>query len=162
MKVIVYTVNIGGYDKLNPAPSPFYPNDEFEFLYFTDGEAPDGWKKVQIESGDRKASRFWKINSHLLPPHDISIYVDASAEWKKFPIKLPNYLEDKDIGLPPHPNCECVYDHAIKCIQLKLGDPLIIFKQVGRYAGEGIPKNNGLTENNLILRRNNGKIKELN
>jgi hypothetical protein len=160
MKIIVYTVNIGGYDKLNPAP--VHPNPDFEFLYFTDGEAPDGWNKVEIESGDRKASRFWKINSHLLPPHDISIYVDASAYWKKFPAKMINYLDDCDIGLPEHPTTNCVYDHALKCLQLKLGTLMVIFKQVGRYANEGLPQNFGLTENGLIIRKNNAKIKELN
>jgi hypothetical protein len=160
MKVIVYTVNIGGYDKLNPAPPNCNPN--IEFLYFTDGEAPDGWKKVEIESGDRKASRFWKINSHLLPPHDVSIYVDASAEWKKLPSKLINYLEDYDIGLPPHPTTNCIYDHALKCMTLKLGNVPIICGQVGKYFREGMPEKLGLTENGLILRKNNAKIKELN
>jgi len=159
MKVIVYTVNIGGYDKLNPIPRG--DNPDFEWLYFTDGEAPDGWTKMPIESGDRKDSRYWKINSHLLPPHDISIYVDACATWGRYPTRLPEYLKG-DIALPTHPNCGCVYKHAELCMRLELDDKLEIFKQVGKYANEGLPINNGLTENGFILRKNNQAVKELN
>jgi len=163
MKVIVYTVNIGGYDNLHPSPKEaFITNDDFEYLYFTDGEAPLGWKKVQIESGDRKASRFWKINSHLLPGHDVSIYLDACYQFKKPISKFPALLEGCDIAVAPHQTNTNVYDHAINCIKLKLDNKLVIFEQVGRYAKEGLPEELILTENSLIIRANNKRIKQLN
>jgi hypothetical protein len=165
MKVIVYTVNLGGYDKLNPAPNHYagFSND-FRFLYFTDGEAPEGWEKVpiEIEMGGRKESRFWKMNSHLLPEHDISIYVDAGCQWVRHPAKMVSYLADGDIGLCEHPKEKCIYQHAYNCMRLKLDNIIPIFKQIGKYADEGMPEGLGLTENCVILRANNKHVKKIN
>jgi hypothetical protein len=158
MKVIVYTVNIGGYDKLNPSPKVIWQDSaDFEYLYFTDGEAPAGWKKVEIKKGDRKASRFWKINSHLLPPHDISIYLDACYCFKKDIKELPDLLE-ADIAVCKHPEPD-VWSHAITCLWYRLDDPKVIFNQMGRYSD--LPEHI-LTENSLIIRKNNVIIQELN
>lgn len=164
MKIIVYTVNINGYDRLNPSPRAMFPEleQDVRYLYFTNGEAPDGWEKIAIEDGDRKASRYWKINSHLLPEHEVSIYIDACAVYKKPVGKMATFLEDCDIALPKHPSNVCVYQHTGTCLLLQLDKPEVIFRHVGRYADEGMPANNGLTENGLIIRRNNEKVKELN
>ncbi len=161
MKVIVYTVNIGGYDELHESPRAKWQNihDDVDYLYFTDGEAPDGWTKVTHETGTRKDSRYWKINSHLLPPHDISIYLDASYEFQK---PITKILEDfnGDIGLCRHPHNSLIR-HANNCIALSLDDPEVIQKQIGRYTLEGLP-DIPLSENSLLVRRNNGIIKVLN
>jgi len=159
MKVIVYTCNLGGYDVLRKAPKPI---EDFRYLYYTDQEAPDGWEKMTMKSGGRRESRFYKINSHLLPEHDISIYVDANAYWGRSPFKMVEYIKGFDIAIPPHPNDRCVYKHALTCMRLNLDAILPILKQVGKYANEGMPENIGLTENGLIIRANNPKVKELN
>jgi hypothetical protein len=163
MKVIIYTTNLGGYDKLQPSPKHIYPmiEDTFEYLYFTDGEAPEGWTKVEMKKGDRKDSRFYKINSHLLPPHDISIYLDACYFFKK---PLHQIIEQfkGDIAISKHGKDTCVYQHAGTCLLMELDNPQTIAKQIGKYANAGLPRQLGLTENSFIIRRNNGIIKELN
>jgi len=153
MRILVYSINLGGYDYLHESPKAKWTSteDDFEYLYFTDGEAPAGWTKVPHETGSRKDSRYWKINSHLLPPHDISIYQ-----------KILEQIDLKDIALSPHGKDNCVYKHGITVIMNKLDEPYTVFKQLGKYANEGMPKNLGLTENAFIIRRNNGIIKELN
>lgn len=163
MKVIVYTINLDGYDPLHESPKIKWENiDDFQYLYFTDGQHPEGWERVEHPKGGRKESRFYKINSHLLPPHDISVYLDASYGFKKPINKMLEYLREADIALSLHGKDNCLYDHAITCITCKLDDPIKIFEQVGRYASEDYPRMAGLTENSFIIRRNNGKIKELN
>jgi hypothetical protein len=165
MKIIVYTINLGGYDRLFPSPQALWGADnEYRFLYFTDGEAPEGWERVEISEGQRRESRFYKINSHLLPPHDLSIYLDSCYFFKKPLSGLINKHLDKyaDISISAHGRDDCVYNHGVTCLRLNLDYPLPIFKQLGRYAEEGLPANNGLTENSLIIRKNNAIIKELN
>jgi hypothetical protein len=164
MHILVYSINLGGYDYLHESPKVKWTSieDDFEYLYFTDGEAPNGWTKVPHETGSRKDSRYWKINSHLLPPHDISIYVDAAFIFTKPLQKILEQIDLKDIALSPHGKDNCVYKHGITVIMNKLDEPYTVFKQLGKYANDGMPKDLGLTENGFIIRRNNGIIKELN
>lgn len=164
MRIIVYTTNLGGYDNLHPSPKALFNQDlDVDYLYYTDGEAPDGWTKMPMESGGRKESRFYKINSHLLPPHDISIYIDASYSIQR-PVSriLEHFDMNADIGLCPHISSTCVYQHAMMVMLLQLCKQKVVFEQVGRYAQEGLPEQMGLSENGLIVRKNNGIIKELN
>lgn len=153
-KIIVYTVNIGGYDNLHPYKDW---NEPCEKLYFTDGDAPDGWTKVEHPIGGRKESRHLKINSHLLPPHDISIYIDSCFHITGPLTKLVKMLGKADIALPPHPH-KTLAKHAEMCILLGLDDEQIINEQMTRYGEVNTP----LTENGIIVRRNTPKIKELN
>lgn len=155
-KIIIYTVNIGGYDKGHSIDLPH------ECLYFTDQKtAPKGWKHMLIKTGGRKESRKLKINSHLLPPHDISIYIDANLKTEKDITKLLKYLKT-DIAIPRHTRDMCVYQHARRCIALKLDNPVIIKKHIDKLRRNGMPRHYGLTENCFIIRRNNDRIKELN
>lgn len=156
MKTIVYTVNINAYDNLHPVKK-----DSVDYLYFTEGFSPSGWKRINFTAKDRKGSRYYKINSHLLPPHDISIYIDACLKLKRPISEIIKYLKN-DIAICEHPRSNCVYHHAKMCIKLGLDDPLVIKNQMKRYAKLGLPRFLGLTENCLIVRRNNDKIKELN
>ena len=156
MKVIVYTTNIGNYDDLHDIPKWEHIQHP-EYLYYTDAKAPKGWKKIKIKTGDRKASRYWKINSHLLPPHDISIYIDACYKLKKPLNSLLDYVMHSDIAICPHPHQKFL-KHAQMCIALGLDDKNIIEKQIKKYGEIQTP----LTENSLIIRKNNAIIKELN
>jgi hypothetical protein len=161
MKVIVYSINLNNYDNLHEIPDR-YKDPDFEYLYFTDGNAPDGWTKVTHETGTRRDSRYLKINSHLLPQHDISIYIDASFIITKPLSQILSRIKLQDIAIAPHGRDSCVYKHGVTCILNKLEKPFNVYKQLGRYASEGLPELNGLTENGFIIRKNNGIIKELN
>ena len=160
MNTIVYTVNLDGYDNLYPSPKSLFTRpDNFRYLYFTDGDkCPDGWELVKIPKGCRRESRYWKINSHLLPEHNVSIYLDASFSFQKPLKKLLEYLRG-DMAICKHWH-ENVFKHATVCGVLKLDKQGIINKQVAKYPPEvgDIP----LTENGLIIRKNNAIIKELN
>jgi len=158
--IIVYTVNLGGYDQRHEYPQRYSSKESnVRYLYYSDQPAPDGWEWIKIDSGGRRESRYMKINSHLLPEHDISIYIDASYVIQK---PLTRMLDGffADIGLCKHKDINVV-KHALTCIGCKLDDPKEIFKQVGRYLSEGMPDIE-VSENSLLVRRNNGIIKVLN
>jgi hypothetical protein len=156
--IIVYTVNLGGYDQRHEYPQR-YKIDGVRYLYYSDQPAPDGWEWIKVNKGGRRESRYMKINSHLLPDHDYSIYIDASYQIQK---PLNKLLEDfsADIGLCKHKDNSLV-KHAMTCIGCRLDDPKEIFKQVGRYMSENIPDIQ-VSENSLLVRKNNGIIKLLN
>jgi hypothetical protein len=156
MKIIVYTTNLGDYDNLHEAP-----NDDLTYLYFTDTEAPNGWTKMEMQGDSRKESRYYKINSHLLPPHDISIYIDACYEFKKNMTNFSEFVKDCDIAISKHGKDDTIYEHLGTCISTGKDNPEKMIKQVARYLNEGLPEHI-LTENSIIIRKNNERVKKFN
>ena len=81
MKVIVYSVNIGGYDLFNH-PTKF--DDNIRYILFTDNKyfKSNVWEVNHIDFlpndlDNRLKARYLKTNPHkVLPEHDISLWVD--------------------------------------------------------------------------------------
>lgn len=154
MKILVYTTNLNDYDNLHEAPG-----DGLTYLYYTDGKAPNGWERVEFQGDSRKESRYYKINSHLLPEHDISIYVDACYEFHKPISDWIDMLGDSEVMIARHGKDSTVYEHVGTCISTGKDDPKKMIKQVARY---DIPDNQIFTENSIIIRRNTDKVKKMN
>ena len=140
MKVIVYTTNLNDYDHLHETPGvKFNMKDDFTYLYYTDGEAPNGWEKIEMKGSSRKESRYYKINSHLLPPHDISIYLDASFDFQRGIKNFPQFVADCDVALSKHGKDADIYEHLGTCIHAQKDEPFKMVKQVSKYIHEGLP-----------------------
>lgn len=165
-KIIIYSVNINGYDEL-VTPKVFDPN--VEYILFTDDPTfkSDVWNVKPVDFIDknldlRKRSRYVKLNPHkVLPPHDISIWVDHCFEPKisnveqmleEINFKASNVMNFK------HPLRNCIYDEASAVLKYSLDGVNIVNSQVKRYISIGFPMNYGLFENGFIIRRNKDKI----
>jgi hypothetical protein len=166
-RVVLYTVIVGGYD---PAPK-IKPEKGIEYCLFTDNLkifAPSPWNKYLLESplnlSRRRLSRLPKMRPHFyLPPHDISIYIDATIILRQ-PIRefALDCIRELPMAVHPHPKRTCIYVEGKKCIQYKNDDENIILKQLERYRREGFPANFGLTENSFIVRRNTEEVNRFN
>lgn len=169
-RIIVYTVNIAQYDEVKQ-PKCIDPNARY--ILFTDRKVGNSgiWEVIEISpklSNPRRVSRLPKILSHnYLPEHDVSIYIDASLEFKAPDVTrmVGECLEGKDIALYRHYKRDCVYDE----IEFVMGssDRVVLDKEscvntIKKYKEINYPKNNGLFENALIVRRNTKRVKELN
>lgn len=162
MRVIVYTTNLNNYDSLHETPSKkFNMKDDFDYLYYTDTEAPNGWNKIEMTGDSRKESRYYKINSHLLPPHDVSIYVDANLSFLKGISNFPDFVKDHDVAIAKHGKDRNVYEHVGTCAHNGKDDPERMIRQVAKYIQEGLPEHI-LTENSIIIRKNNESVKKMN
>ena len=106
---------------------------------------------------DRRKSRYYKINSHLVTEED-TVYLDACLRLTKKSAPQIN----SDIAVFHHPNRNCLYKEAEICKKLNLGNPEQIEKQITRYQQDGFPKDLGLGENCYIIRKNNDKVREFN
>jgi hypothetical protein len=115
---------------------------------------------------NRKKARYIKLNPHLvLPPHDISIWIDHCLEPRFEDIsELLKYLNfgNSSIMCFPHPERDCLYDEGQVVLKLKLDTPEIVNTQMNRYHSMSFPRNYGLFENGFIVRRNNLKSKMFN
>jgi hypothetical protein len=170
LKIIVYSANIGGYDK----PSELTSYDKnIEYIYFTDNTnfTSEIWNIKPIDFvnpklDNRRKSRFLKLNPHIvLPEHDISIWMDGSLE----PIftSAHELLEkigfgDNNIMCYKHRFRNCIYDECEEVLNWKLDFPALVVTQSTNYYNKGFPRNYGLYENGFMIRRNNDKMKKFN
>lgn len=155
--IVIYTVIIGGYDKLHPTswPGVCLTNSELKPV--------KGWKIRRIESlheDPRRASRHPKMLAHTyFPGVEYTIYLDGNISLLRSPSRIiKDFLQEHDMALFPHPQRKCVYAEARKCIRLKKGDPKIIKTQMREYLKQGFPRNFGLTACWAIVRRNTSKV----
>ena len=155
-KIIVYTALFGDIDELS-APDPISPG--IDYICFTDRTDLEsrGWKIVRLdcdESTPRLMNRKIKFLPHLyLPECEISLYIDSNIAIRGDPLTLLNYLCRADVAVPKHKKRNCVYWEAIACFaaqKISIHDFMRYLKFLRRIR---FPKNLGLTENGIILRR---------
>jgi len=166
--IIVYSANIGEYDKFHTA-GVFDKNARY--ILFTDSEIKSkNWEIQKPENtlnlSDRKLARYYKLNPHLvLPEHKISIWIDSCFEiqisdFEKF--LVDEDLEKNDILIYKHPWRDCLYDEAAICKEKKLDYDFIIDEQIFKYKNDGFPENFGLFATGIILRKNIPEINKFN
>jgi hypothetical protein len=153
---VVYTAVFGGYDRVQAVE----PRCGCDFICFTDAAdlvAP-GWRKIIVEAPDEPpalANRRYKMLAHLvLPQYAESLYVDGHVAVQRCPEALfDKYLARHAIAMPRHPDRRCAYEEARYCVEDGLVDAQAVERQLGEYAEAGFPRDFGLTENGVILRR---------
>jgi len=165
-KLIIVTANIGKFDNLR---EDHHSQSNCSFVMFTDGKEikSDFWDLIYIRRkfvDPRREARLYKWLFHkFLPDTEYSLWVDADISIKIDASELiGKYLKDADIAIHPHRARNCIYKEANECIKLKLDYADIIKKQINRYKSENYPKNNGLHETHIILRRHTDNIKRFN
>ena len=163
-KKVVYTCIVGDYDTLK---EPTYINNDFDYICFTDSTNLNSktWKirplpKETENLSQLKKQRYVKINPHkTLKDYDISIYVDGNITIKGDLNKFINGVmkENCSIYVPKHPVRQCIYDEAEAVIRIRKDKSEIVNPQIEGYRKEGFPKNYGLSQNNILLRKHNEK-----
>jgi hypothetical protein len=166
-EIILYTVLTQGYDML----PEIEPEPGMKYWLFTDDESltvPEFLTKSLLANhqalSSRRLSRLPKLCPHLyLPPHSISIYVDANIKLIQ-PIRdfAISCVQNSHIAIHRHPKRGCIYEEGKRCISQKLDERQIIELQLQRYRNAGFPTAFGLTENNCIVRRNSDAVIQLN
>ena len=170
MKVIIYTCNLNNYDTIKPVRD-IDPNTQY--LYYTNlvGRI-DGWQLLKadmsINEDPIKVARYYKINSHLLPPHEYSIWVDASFELKSLNVLnyIKNHLGKDNVACYYHgtndPKRNCLYMELAVTILNNTGDRNTAISQMKDYHDQGYPVGNDLVSTGIIIRRNNSDVKRFN
>jgi len=153
----VYTVITDGYDDLPSRPAA----PGWDFLAFTTDPAlrSESWKVLPFDPGDldpRRASRLPKILPHrFLADYDYSIYLDANMRLRCTPDRLVVRAGGPDFAAVRHPFRRCVYDELRVIAKLGKAPAGAVETDVARYRAEGVPRNIGLYEAGLLLRRHN-------
>lgn len=164
-KKVIYTCITGNYDRLIE-PSVITPG--FDYICFTDNDdlKSKTWKikkipldKLPNKLNNVKIQRWVKINPHiLLNDYELSIWVDANIEINGNLDKYINTINDtpnKSVYIPKHPQRNCIYEEAKICEILKKDTHENISKQIKFYEYKHYPKNYGLVQSNIIIRKHN-------
>lgn len=164
MKICCYTCITGGYDSLKMISGQKPETmQQVDFICFTDILSLNqlDWKIQPIPEeldflSNVKKQRVLKICPHRwLKEYDISIWIDGSFQ---IIADILDFIRQYDLEKSPlytriHPQRRCIYDEARACIDLKKDSKEVIEKQIARYRDEGYPKNAGMFETGVILRR---------
>ena len=165
IKKVIYTCITGEYDDVC---AHVYVDDTWDYVLFTDNKylltmdkymhweiRPLRYKKLT----NVKNARWHKINAHeLFPDYDISLWVDGNIVimTSDFFKRLDSFINRGDIiCIPPHPERKCIYDEAKKIKELKIDNKNTVNQEMRLLRFLGYPRNNGLNETCIILRRHN-------
>ena len=164
MKIIVYSANIGFYDKFS---EPKIFDRDVRYILFTDNTdyKSEVWEVNNINFIDPKIdnarkTRIIKLNpQNVLPNHDISIWIDycfvPKTDSFKNLIQCLDFSEDKNIMCFKHDERRCLYEEAGVVIERGLDSLEVVNRQINRYKSEGFPQNYGLYQCGFMIRRNN-------
>jgi hypothetical protein len=160
---VIYTVICGGKDELcedintqGALAVCFTDNPKLKSKVWEIRQIPNLFKDI------RRDSRMVKMLPHIyFPEAEYSLYLDANVICKIPMVRLINeWLQDTDIALFKHSTRNCLFDEAKECILLGLDTKQVIESHIMRY--KGFPKQKGLYQGGVILRRHTGKIQRLN
>lgn len=158
-KIIIYSAVAGGYDNLNPV---VVEGEDVEYWCFLDDlEQPDGWQTREFDFTNAdpcRTAKKPKLLPHIyFPTAEWSIWIDGNIDVVADPYTLISEVDQSGchIGVFRHPERKCIYDEQERCITGNKDNPTTILDQIDLYHGEGYPRNNGLAECNVIVRRHN-------
>ncbi|EPL3715072.1 glycosyltransferase domain-containing protein, partial [Klebsiella pneumoniae] len=159
-KYVVYTALFGDYDDLIEPKNIDYKCD---FICFTNQEniTSDKWKIIYVKDVNDTVlkNREYKFLPHLfLSQYDASVYVDSNIKIIQDPVTLiEKYIEISPVSVPKHFSRNCIYKEVEQCVLEKK-----ITEENGRdmlnlLSAHSFPKEYGLGENNIIIRKHNHK-----
>lgn len=154
---VIYTAIFNNYDKLINFN---IKNSKIDFLCFTDDKTlkSNFWNIIFIDENDdpKFINRKIKFLPHkYLKKYHMSLYIDGNIKLLSDPIKIFEKYSHKLISAPSHPERECIYDEAKFLTQNKKIYEKNIIKQITMLKDNKYPKNYGLNELNIILRKHN-------
>ncbi len=169
-QAVIYSAVAGAYDRLNSSPEILSDTDHVAFMdkeSFALQPPPSPWRVKSIEhtqSDPNRMAKVYKILPHIFfPEKEYSLWIDGSVSLK-IPFTMSRlielYLSKTDLCIFRHSSRNCIYEEAKVCKVKKLDSTQLIEDQISRYKKQGYPKNAGLVEATIILRRHSPELIE--
>ncbi|GAA4267996.1 glycosyltransferase domain-containing protein [Hyunsoonleella aestuarii] len=159
-KIAIYTAVFGGKDQVRE-PLRYKEDDNIDYFLISDDQElkSDSYKiiyKKPIYDDITKNARYYKIiGLDEFKSYDFIIWHDANLQIAQDKIlNVLKFVENKGIAFFKHSQRDCVYDEAIKCIQLEKDYPFKILKQVLGYYVKGIKCKAGLYDTSIVVKNN--------
>lgn len=148
--MIVYTVIMDDYDTLK---DPRFIDEGCRYVCFTNTpKESDVWEIVHVDLKEVKDQRRLKIIGYQDFEDQHSVYIDASIEIKGSVYVFAQQW-DYDLTLLQHRGRTCIYQEADAVLSLEKDNPQIVWSQMDRYVKDKFPKNSGMIQTGLLMRR---------
>lgn len=163
MRIAVVTAITGGKDNLRED----FCFDGAEFFAYTDNTYSFNWDVREPYNKFIDPVRNAKVHKVLIHRYipveaDVSIWIDGNICFNvPAPELVEKLLGDGDMWCMTHFVSKDVYEEGVLCHPLD-NDPNAIFMQLAKYRQEGYPEHDGMYECNVIIRRNNERMKMFN
>jgi GT2 family glycosyltransferase len=154
----VYSAVAGGYDKVR---APRTGLAKRHVLYTDNADGVSGWEVRPFDtilSDPVRTAKAPKVLAHRYAGNnDWSVWIDGNVELIMPAQSLTAEVERAgcSIGVFRHPERYCAYDEGATCIERGKDTAERIAAQLSRYESEGFPRQYGLAECNVIVRRHN-------
>jgi hypothetical protein len=165
---IVYGCNFNNYDVVL---DPLYPDPNILYILFSDQIDPKlkVWKTVitdykEFNADPQRAARFIKTHpKELLPPHNISIWVDCcyQIQIKDYDLFIKISLNNNGIACFAHPRRNTLWEEFAECLAKNLDYSKVITGQLEKYTLE-VDRNLPLYHTAVLVRKFNPEINNLN
>lgn len=160
LKIAIYTAVFGGKDEVRE-PIGYIEEEYIDYFLITDDQSlkSNCYKiiyKKPIYNDITKNARYYKIiGLDEFKSYDFIIWHDANLQIVQDKIlNVLKFVENKGIAFFKHSQRDCIYDEAIKCIQLEKDYPFKILKQVFGYYMRRVNHKNGLYETSILVKNN--------
>lgn len=162
--ITVYTCSTNGRDILRTDQCK---EAALFVAYVDDGTAEDGIWEHRLASmqnpSPRRNARMHKILSHEFTDSHYSVWMDANVSLRVPAMRLVDeYLHDADIAVFTHGTRRCTYEEANRCMELGIDSSELIAEQMDKYRANAFPKNYGLAETTVVVRRNTDAVRRFN
>ncbi|MBQ9023726.1 MAG: DUF616 domain-containing protein [Bacilli bacterium] len=162
-KICVYTCITGNYDDLHELE---IKEKNVDYICFTNNKniKSDTWKIIYIENDkldNHRLSRKIKMLGHpyISENYNISVWMDAGVVFKKKVTDFVKmYLKDNSFASFKHSSRNCIYEEANECIKLRKDSKENVLKILEFLKKEKYPKNNGLYEMTVFIKKHNDPI----
>ncbi|TCK68827.1 uncharacterized protein DUF616 [Winogradskyella wandonensis] len=159
-KVAIYTAIFGEKDKIK-SPLGYLESPHVDYYLITDDKDLTSnvyniiYKKPVYDDITKNARYYKIIGLDQFKDYDFVIWHDANLQviHSKI-IEITDAVADKSIAFFKHPDRDCIYDEAVKCIMLDKDNPFKIFRQVIGYYLKGIRGSIGLYETTIVVKNN--------
>ncbi len=159
-KLCVYTCITGSYDDIHELDNKEVGVD---YYLFTNNKnlKSNTWNVFYIEDNNldnQRLSRKIKMLGHPIinDNYEISVWQDASVIWKKSVKEfVKKYLKENSFASFKHYLRNCIYDEANECIRTRKDNKETILKHIGFLKKENYPKQNGLCEMTVFIKKHN-------
>jgi GT2 family glycosyltransferase len=156
-RVVVYTALAGNYESLLPYEQL---DPAYDYVAFSDHPVNDCgfWQVRSVDYWNAdpvRIARYVKSHPHkYFADYDYAVWVDANVvvrgDLARYVSRLIEHPEFA-IGGIPHPARNCVYDESAAVVAAGKDAGGRVEAQMERYRKEGLPRNHGLIETNLMV-----------
>lgn len=163
-KVAIYTAVFGNYDNV---PEPLIKPDNCDYFIFTDQTTDFSnslWQKKNIPKkieglNNVEKNRYIKMHPHeFFEDYEYSIYIDGNIQVITDLTEYINKLGDIGIGVHKHKCRTCVYDELKIIVKNGKDNKKNADKHLKYLIETNMPKNYGLLECGMIVRRHNDEL----